>query len=244
MKEPLYAAHRGYSSRAPENTIPAFEEAVKAGFGAVECDIWEGKGERGPEFFVFHDETLKRMCGADVKTAELTKENVSSFPVISGSRIQSYGGALKIPSLEEYLETLAPSRAVPIIEIKGNSRLTENGAELLMKTIYGRLSGRQIILQSFGRENLRKVRPYIKEGTELFLLAKKRGALNRQRLEEYKKEGIHGLSIKYTLAALLPEIKACALKTAVWTVNFRVQAAHLIKTGKADILISNRKLFI
>ena len=113
-----------------------------------------------------------------------------------------------------------------------------------MKTIYGRLSGRRIILQSFGRENLRKVRPYTKQGTELFLLAKKREMLKRQRLEEYKKEGIHGLSIKHTLAALLPEIKACALKTAVWTVNFRVQAAHLIKTGKADILISNRKLFI
>ena len=112
MKEPLYAAHRGYSSRAPENTIPAFEEAVKAGFGAVECDIWEGKGKRGPEFFVFHDETLKRMCGADVKTTELTKENVSSFPVISGNNIQSYGGALKIPSLEEYLETLAPKMCI------------------------------------------------------------------------------------------------------------------------------------
>ena len=112
MKEPLYAAHRGYSSRAPENTIPAFEEAVKAGFGAVECDIWEGKGERGPEFFVFHDETLKRMCGADVKTTELTKENVSSFPVISGSRIQSYGGALKIPSLETFWRQAARFRSL------------------------------------------------------------------------------------------------------------------------------------
>lgn len=107
---------------------------------------------------MFHDENLKRMCGADVKTTELTKDK--------------------------------------------------------------------------------------KPGTELFLLAKKCGALNRQRLEGYKKEGIHGLSIKYTLAAFLPEIKACALKTAVWTVDFRVQAAHLIKTGRVDILISNRKLFI
>jgi uncharacterized protein YjdB len=42
-----FIAHRGLSAIEPENTIPAFEAACKAGVWGVECDIWESKADTG-----------------------------------------------------------------------------------------------------------------------------------------------------------------------------------------------------
>ena len=36
-------AHRGFRAVAPENTLPAFEEAGKAGFTGAECDTYRTK---------------------------------------------------------------------------------------------------------------------------------------------------------------------------------------------------------
>ncbi len=40
----MFVGHRGYSSIAPENTIAAFNEAVRYSFGGIECDVWQTKG--------------------------------------------------------------------------------------------------------------------------------------------------------------------------------------------------------
>ena len=42
--DPIYfTAHRGVTSVAPENTIPAYEEAVRLGYYSAECDIQRTK---------------------------------------------------------------------------------------------------------------------------------------------------------------------------------------------------------
>jgi len=48
-------AHRGYSARAPENTLAAIEAAVTAGADAVEFDL-HVTADGTP--VLFHDETL------------------------------------------------------------------------------------------------------------------------------------------------------------------------------------------
>ena len=61
-------AHRGYFSKdcfIPENSMPAFHEAVKHGYG-IELDVHLTKDQK---LVVFHDDTLTRMCGLD-KTIE------------------------------------------------------------------------------------------------------------------------------------------------------------------------------
>lgn len=45
--KPQYIAHRGWSSKAPENTLPAFKLAAKnSKFYGVEFDIWESTAEK------------------------------------------------------------------------------------------------------------------------------------------------------------------------------------------------------
>ena len=65
FKEWLYA-HRGLhdnATQAPENSMAAFRKAVDAGFG-IELDIQLTK-DKIP--VVFHDFTLKRVCGGEGK---------------------------------------------------------------------------------------------------------------------------------------------------------------------------------
>lgn len=49
----------------PENSLPAFARAAEQGY-AIELDIQITKDGR---IVVFHDDTMKRMCGNEGKTA-------------------------------------------------------------------------------------------------------------------------------------------------------------------------------
>ena len=72
FKEWLYA-HRGLhdnATQAPENSMAAFRKAVDAGFG-IELDIQLTK-DKIP--VVFHDFTLKRVCGGEGKICDYTYE--------------------------------------------------------------------------------------------------------------------------------------------------------------------------
>ncbi|MEF3692634.1 MAG: glycerophosphodiester phosphodiesterase family protein, partial [Acholeplasmataceae bacterium] len=65
-----YIAHRGYSSKAPENTVPSFTLAgEKQRFYGIECDLYTTKDG---QFVVFHDENLKRMTGVDGSIMDYT----------------------------------------------------------------------------------------------------------------------------------------------------------------------------
>ncbi|MBO7274306.1 MAG: glycerophosphodiester phosphodiesterase, partial [Clostridia bacterium] len=61
-------AHRGlHKEGVPENSLAAFEDACRAGFG-IELDV---QLSRDGEVMVFHDYTLIRMTGCDKKLCEL-----------------------------------------------------------------------------------------------------------------------------------------------------------------------------
>src|SRR5580700_10909675 len=58
--QPLIIAHRGFSSRYPENTLAAVNAALQLGIDFVEIDVQE---TRDGELIVFHDYRLNRICG-------------------------------------------------------------------------------------------------------------------------------------------------------------------------------------
>ncbi len=73
-----YYAHRGLHNNqgsAPENSLAAFSKAVEAGYG-IELDIQLSK-DQVP--VVFHDYTLKRMCGVEGRVAEFTVEELQKL---------------------------------------------------------------------------------------------------------------------------------------------------------------------
>ena len=60
LKLPIIFAHRGANSFAPENSIPAFENAIDMGCDGIELDV---RLCASGEVVVFHDRSTARMTG-------------------------------------------------------------------------------------------------------------------------------------------------------------------------------------
>ncbi len=62
-------AHRGFSSRYTENTMPAIRAALKLGVDFVEVDVHETSDGK---LVVFHDFRLNRICGVSGRVRDTT----------------------------------------------------------------------------------------------------------------------------------------------------------------------------
>jgi glycerophosphoryl diester phosphodiesterase len=89
---PIAFAHRGGTSEAPENTMPAFEHAVALGFQYLETDVHLSADGI---LMAFHDPDLNRTCGVDGTIAEMTAEELAAVRV---------DGRASIPLMSELLE--------------------------------------------------------------------------------------------------------------------------------------------
>ncbi len=107
MKSVMYA-HRGYhdiSLGIPENSLSAFRRAKSYGYG-VELDIQLTKDGK---LIVFHDESLKRLCGVDLKVRDCTYEQLLQYRLLDTKE--------QIPLFSDVLELLG--KETPILcEIK------------------------------------------------------------------------------------------------------------------------------
>lgn len=107
-------AHRGFSGKAPENTLSAIKEAGNAKFYGCEFDI---RLTSDNLWVVSHDNDVKRMTDGKGKISEMTLEEVKSHTIDSGSNVKDYPNE-KIPTIEEMLDECKKSGVNPVIEIK------------------------------------------------------------------------------------------------------------------------------
>lgn len=101
---PLLFAHRGYSSRAPENTIPAFRAARDAGIPGVELDVHRCASG---EIVVIHDHELARLSGTEGLVEKESWESLRRLDV--GSSFGTAFAGERIPLLEEVFDELGDS---------------------------------------------------------------------------------------------------------------------------------------
>lgn len=120
----VHYAHRGLhedKNIAPENSMAAFQLAVENNFG-IEFDVQLSK-DNIP--VVFHDFTLKRLCGVDKKVRDLTFDELRTLTLYDSDQL--------IPLLTEVLDLI--NGQVPlIIEYKlprNNTKVCELGNEIL-----------------------------------------------------------------------------------------------------------------
>ena len=99
-------AHRGlHGNGVPENSMKAFQLALEAGYG-IELDVHllsDGN------LAVFHDSSLKRVAGADVKIENLTTEELDNYRLMETEE--------KIPLFRQVLD-LYQGKAPLIVELK------------------------------------------------------------------------------------------------------------------------------
>lgn len=94
MKGPWVIAHRGAPKKATENTLSAFEAALRLGVPSIELDIHLTKDLK---FVVHHDEELGRTIKGKGLVSDYTLKELKEFQVKGGKRGE------KIPTLEDVL---------------------------------------------------------------------------------------------------------------------------------------------
>lgn len=111
MKSKIWA-HRGASSKAPENTLAAFELAARQHADGIELDV-----QRTADgiIVVTHDEDCRRVTGesgqiSQLPFADLRRRNFAAF--------QPEAGFQTIPTLAEVFDLLQPTGLTINIELK------------------------------------------------------------------------------------------------------------------------------
>ena len=99
---PRICAHRGFSTIAPENSMPAFGAAIGMGAEEIEFDLWDTKDG---ELVSIHDPVLDRVSNGRGKVWDYTLEELRQFDF--GSVVGETFEGLRILTFEEILKKLA-----------------------------------------------------------------------------------------------------------------------------------------
>jgi glycerophosphoryl diester phosphodiesterase len=149
---PLIIAHRGYSSIAPENTLPSFQLALKAGADFVELDSHHTK-DGVP--MVLHDYTVDRTTDAtnlwgSAKIALATKTVAELKTLDAGKWFDTKFAGTKLSTLAEALDTIQGGGGMTLIERKAGDATT------MAKLLTEKKLINQLVVQSFDWQFLRE----------------------------------------------------------------------------------------
>lgn len=228
----LLLAHRGASADAPENTLEAFDEAVKQGADGVELDAMVcGSGE----VVVCHDETLHRLAGVAVEVASTGYPRLRELDV--GSRL-GFAPA-RIPLLEEVLDLL-PASMVINIELKCDTVEDRGLSWKVSRLVQRRALADRVIVSSFNPLCLVRVAAVAPELRRGLLIDPDKNFLWQNAVSRplTANHSVHP-SFAQATAPRLRGWQAAALKIAAWTVD-DPEEAHRLKTAGVDYCITNR----
>jgi glycerophosphoryl diester phosphodiesterase len=228
----LIIAHRGNSSQFPENTLPAFESAVKVGADLVELD-YHHSADGVP--VVLHDEILSRTTDADdllgarqplvcdFRHAELCRLD-------AGAWFDLKFAGTRLPTLEEALDVIQQGSAT-LVEHKAGDAAT------CVKLLERKNLVDRLVVQSFDWDYVRECR---RLAPNLVVAALGSKPLNEKRLEMATATGAQIIGWNQMLIGRreIEAIHARGMKVWVYTVDNPARARALISAG-IDGIITN-----
>jgi len=223
-------AHRGFSARAPENTVAAFRLAWEQGADACELDLHLTADN---QIAVLHDKDTLRTTGVartvkNIPLAELQKLDAGSW------KSPAYKGE-PVPTLAQCLATLPVGEKRFFLEVKCG---TEVVPTLVTELADWRPRAQQLCIIAFEREVARAVKqamPWLKVYRLSAEATKDKKPVDlAQLIADTKADGLDGLDLglKWNWdAALVSQVRAAGLELYVWTVNTPADARHLATLG-------------
>lgn len=231
--EILVIAHRGDSKVAPENSLPAFASAVKAGADLVELDYYHS-ADGVP--VVFHDADLDRTTNAvrlwGGEKIKIDSKSLAELKLLdAGSWFEPKFAGTRIPTLDEALDTIQAG-SLTLVERKGGEPAT--CIDLLKrKKLFD-----QVVVQAFDWDYLagcHQIAP------DLVLAALGHKEFTSDKLDQIANTGarIVGWEDKFTTDQTIAAVHARGWKAWVWTVDDPKRMEQLAK-AKIDGIITNR----
>ncbi len=221
-------AHRGDSSKALENTLPAFEKAIESGSDWIELDVNETR-DNVP--VVFHDCNLKRLMGKDARIRDLTLEELKA--VHPAASMGSAFGGIQIPTLEEVLNT-CKGRIYLDIEVKEDAGQSSDFTDRVIQLIRDKGMVDQCMITSFDYNVLVKAKaaePSLKTG---YITSKDIGDPG-----QYTAADQFMISIELVKKELVDQLHSLGKKAVAWTVNDLYSLKQCEKAG-IDNMITDK----
>lgn len=223
-------AHRGDSQAYPENTIPAFESAIRAKADFIELDYYHSS-DGVP--IIFHDKTLDRTTNAvalwNEKKIPVGSKSLQELKTLdAGSWKDPKFAGVKIPTLDEALDVIQ----------KGSFTLVERksgDAKSCIELLKRKKLIETVAVQAFDWDYLRdchKLCPTLALGA----LGSKE--LTQERLDEIETTGAKfiGWHHEDLTAESIAAAKKRGLKVWVYTVNKPADAKRVLALGVDGII--------
>jgi glycerophosphoryl diester phosphodiesterase len=223
----IVIAHRGASASEPENTLRAFELAIKQGAQMIELDLHLTADHH---VVVIHDPVLDHTTNRTGRVDQLSLADIKQADAGKGERV---------PTLEETLDlTLGKVRLY--LEIKDPRAASET-----LRLIKARGCQTEVILASFDFPLMRRLEPEV-TGIERCLIigvTSLKGLVKRRESFPWmslRQINIETVSLQYELCfkQLVKKIRDRGKKLYVWTVDDEHDFARL-KEYKVDGIVTN-----
>jgi glycerophosphoryl diester phosphodiesterase len=150
---PLAVAHRGQRATVPEQTLEAYQEAVRLGADAIETDVQRTRDGR---LAMLHDLTVDRTTDGHGPIAAMDWADVRALDAGSW-RGERFVGS-RVPSLEETIELVVGSGLVLCVEIKGSVADAPGTAVAVSRVLRDRGLLDQVFISSFDHDALAAAR--------------------------------------------------------------------------------------
>ncbi len=213
----IACAHRGLSEEFPENTIPAFQAAAKAGFRIVEMDL---RVTLDNEVVVLHDAGIERTTQGNGRVADMTYEELRANPTTAGPvpRLDDLFSAMKQWSGLWNLEVKAPGATAPMLDL-----VRHHGLEA--RTQVSSMDTRPL-------EVARQQAPNVARGLII------PGPVEKEDLEAAAAVACRWLNVDhdYLDQASLDHLRGAGYRVAAWTVNEPERARALSEMGVACVI--------
>jgi glycerophosphoryl diester phosphodiesterase len=223
-------AHRGSSSAAPENTLPAIRQAIRDRAGMVEIDV---RLTADGIAVLSHDDNLKRTAGIDLLISQTNYEDLKHIDV-SYHFPRRYKD-VRIPTLEEAL-TAAKGALGVNIELK-NDPVQRGLAAEVVRLIERLEMTDDAVITSFDRSLLKDIRAHtdrVKTGLII-------GSIRQLTDDVYTDSDIDILSLRASL--ITPDVMAKSRDNDrmvyAWTVNHIPLMREMIRF-QVDSIITDR----
>ncbi|HEV3279376.1 MAG TPA: glycerophosphodiester phosphodiesterase family protein [Terriglobia bacterium] len=236
---PLVLGHRGASAEAPENTLAAFDLALRQGADGIEFDV-RLSADGVP--VVIHDARLERTTSGKGRVDERDARELGRLD--AGDRFNrrhpvraraKYAG-LRIPLLSETLDWVKERGCLAYVELKRERSSNTGLEEKVLSAIESAGVARQVVIISFHPAVLERVR---RQDSSVTL-----GLDCTRPLAAIRKAQAAGASVVLPLAALvsryfIERAHARGLQVVPWGAETPRAWRRLLASG-VDGLITNR----
>jgi glycerophosphoryl diester phosphodiesterase len=244
---PKIIAHRGASAFAPENTLAAFDRAIRDGADGIEFDV---RLSRDGQAVVIHDRTLKRTAQRKGRVSDLLSEELALLDVgtwfnkANPDRADPSFAEQGVSTLSSALEYLRSFQGTIYIELKCEEDNIRPLTLSVARTLESSPLHSKVIIKSFRLSALMRIRALCPDIRVAALFAPKIKTILRK--EKYLVDlacefGADELSLHYSLVTrkLIKKASARGMPVAIWTTDNPQWIKRAIRLGLNAVITND-----